>query len=74
MHFDHNFTIHWRFLLGHERRVTEEDIVRMPLVQLDAVERANQSALPPMRTDDVSACRMSEHLFLEQIEPVWTAQ
>ena len=72
MYSDRNFTNHWRFLLEHERGVTEEEILRMLFVQIHAVERANQNALPPIRTDDESASRMSEHLFLEQIKHVRT--
>ena len=69
---DRNFTIHWRFSLAHGNIVTEEDVDRMLLVQLDAIERVIQNALPPMRIDDESACRMSEHRCLAKIKPALT--
>jgi len=71
---DRNFTIHWRFSLEHGNIVTGEDVDRVPLVQLDAVERANQNALSPIRIDHKNACRMNEYHCLAEIKPVRTAK
>jgi hypothetical protein len=69
---DRNFTSHWRFSLAHGNIVTEEDVDRVPLVKIDAIERVIQNALPPMRIDDESACRMNEHRCLAKIKPART--